>query len=129
MNFVKELRRLSEGCELGDVKDTLIKDVIIIGVTDKRLRERMLREPEINLDKAIQLGKTAEQTKLHSKELKDEFEVNEVRRKNREKEKQFSDFHEKNMILNCKFCGGSHLRKKCPAWGAKCFSCDRRNHS
>jgi len=56
-------------CEFGDLKDSLIR---IVGVTDDRLRERMLREPNLNLDKALQLGNSAEQTKTHVKELRQE---------------------------------------------------------
>jgi len=40
-------------------------------VTDDRLRERMLTEPDLNLDKALQLG-NSEQTKNHVKELRQE---------------------------------------------------------
>ena len=48
-NFVTELRKLSNKCTFGYLKDSLIKDMIICGVVDNSLRERMLREPDINL--------------------------------------------------------------------------------
>ena len=33
-------------------------------------------------------------------------------------------------IVNCKFCGRQHERKKemCPAWGQVCSKCNKRNH-
>ena len=34
MNFITELKRLSKDCELGNIIDSLIKDVIIIGIVD-----------------------------------------------------------------------------------------------
>ncbi len=39
--------------------------MIICGISDNALRERMLREPNINLQKAVELGQASEQTKLH----------------------------------------------------------------
>ena len=30
-------------------------------------------------------------------------------------------------ITNCKLCTGTH-RGKCPAWGARCMNCHRKNH-
>ena len=70
IDFVTELKRLSDECEFETLKDSLIKDMLICGVLDNHLRERMLREPEINLDKAIKLGQAAEETKKHSRDLK-----------------------------------------------------------
>ena len=72
MSFVTELKRLSGDCEFGTVKDSLIKDVVIIGVLEDSLRERMLREPDIELTKAVQLGQACEESKKHTMVLKDE---------------------------------------------------------
>ena len=32
------------------------------------------------------------------------------------------------MIKNCKYCGGSHLQAKFPAYGKKCNICFKNNH-
>ena len=32
------------------------------------------------------------------------------------------------MIKDCKYCGGSHLQAKCPAYGKKCNICFKNNH-
>ena len=42
-DFMTQLKKLSADCEFGELKDSLIRDVIIIGVSDNRLRERLLR--------------------------------------------------------------------------------------
>eukprot|EP00112_Aurelia_sp_Birch-Aquarium-sp1_P025750 Seg874.6 transcript_id=Seg874.6/GoldUCD/mRNA.D3Y31 product="putative protein K02A2.6" protein_id=Seg874.6/GoldUCD/D3Y31 len=62
--FTTTLRKLSQDCEFGDLKDSLIKDMITIGTNDKALQER---EPEINLDKCIKIGQAAEITRKHAK--------------------------------------------------------------
>ena len=48
-NFVTELRKLSNECSFEDLKDSLIKDMIICGVLDNSLRERMLRDQTLIL--------------------------------------------------------------------------------
>ena len=42
--FTLRLRRLAESCEFGDLKDSLIRDRLVIGTTDEGGRERLLRE-------------------------------------------------------------------------------------
>ena len=42
--FVTELKNLSEDCELGTLKDSLVKDIIICGVNDRQIKERFLCE-------------------------------------------------------------------------------------
>ena len=64
-NFVT----LSAECAFENLLDSLIKDMIICRVSDHALRERMLREPTLDLKKAIELCLAAEQTKVHSKQL------------------------------------------------------------
>ena len=48
--------------------------MIIVGITDNRLRERLLCEADLTLERCIQLGPAAEQTKLEVEEFK--LEVN-----------------------------------------------------
>ena len=69
-DFVTQLKKLSADCEFGELKDSLIRDVIIIGVSDNRLRERLLREPSLSLDNAIKYGQATEETKHHAKILR-----------------------------------------------------------
>ena len=73
--FMIQLKKLSIDCEFGGLKNSLIKDIVVIGVTDDSLRERILREPNLTLERAIALGLSAEQTKIHAKELKQEAEI------------------------------------------------------
>ena len=68
-DFVTELKKLSADCEFDVLKDYLIKDMIICGVTDNGIRNRLLREPKIDLKKVVELGHAAEQTKLHARQL------------------------------------------------------------
>ena len=62
-------------CEFGELKIFLIKNMIVIGVIDYSLKERTLTEPNLTLENARALGQSAEQTKTHAKELKQEEEI------------------------------------------------------
>ena len=67
--FATSLRKLSADCEFGGLNSSLIRDIIVVGVTSNRLREHMLREPSISLEQVIRLGQSAD-NRLSSKMLK-----------------------------------------------------------
>ena len=69
------LKNLFSDCEFRELKNYLIKDIVVIDVIDNFVRERMLREWNLTLEKAIALGKSTEQTKIRKKELKQEAEI------------------------------------------------------
>ena len=130
-DFVTELRQLSKECEFGELKSSVIRDLIIFGLSDNRLRERMLREPELTLQKAIELGQAADETKELVKELSCEVNspssIHQVSRSAKTTKPQKTNFragcNKCTMINNCKFCGKTHKRRECPAYGCKCHKC------
>lgn len=66
--FVLRLRQLAESCEFEQLKDSLIRDRIVIGTTDEGGRERLLRErPVPDLNRAIEHLRTAEVSREHRK--------------------------------------------------------------
>ena len=64
--FVTDLRRRAEHCEFGALKDSLIRE-IVVGINDPKLRERLLRETDLSLEKAINLCRITEQSKEQQK--------------------------------------------------------------
>ena len=65
--FVTDLRRKAEYCDFGAIKDSLIRDQIVVGINDPKLRERLLRETDLTLEKAIKLCRITEQSQNQSK--------------------------------------------------------------
>ena len=55
-DFVTELIKLSSECEFDNIQDSLIMDMIVCGTKDNLLRERLLRECDLTLCKAISAG-------------------------------------------------------------------------
>ena len=65
--FVTDLRRKAEYRDFGAIKDFLIRDQIVLGINDPKLRERLLRETDLTLEKAIKLCRITEQSQEQSK--------------------------------------------------------------
>ena len=68
-DFVTELKKLSSECEFDNLQDSLIKDMIVCGTKDNSLRERLLRECDLTLSKAISAGHAAEETRKHAHKI------------------------------------------------------------
>ena len=44
--YLASLRRLASSCEFAQLKEELIRDIIVLGTKDGGVRARMLREPD-----------------------------------------------------------------------------------
>ena len=69
-DFVNKLKTLSYECELKELRDSLIKDMIIIGTNNLCLQEKLLLETNLTQKFAIKTRQTAEATK-RQRELKE----------------------------------------------------------
>ena len=127
--FVTQLRKLSQDCDLGTLRNSLIKDIVIIGTNDKSLQERLLREPDIDLDKAINHGQAAELTKKQARVLQTDSNLRSaaaIVRKNNYS--QSNNKPKKELINQCKFCSYTYERRNCPAYNKLCNKCKKRGH-
>ena len=64
-----ELRKLSSKCEFDNLQNSLIKDMFVCGTKDNLLHERLLRECDLTLSKAISAGHYAEETLKHTHDI------------------------------------------------------------
>lgn len=64
--FVTDIKKLVKSCEFGEQTNSVLRDRIVLGIADAGLQERMLRESDLNLEKAIELGKSAELSKIRT---------------------------------------------------------------
>ena len=70
--FITELKTCARCCEFGDQHDSMIRDRIVFGVRDSRLKERLLRESsELTLEKAASICRAGEASSSQVKELED----------------------------------------------------------
>lgn len=71
-NYILELKRLAASCEYGNMKDQIIKDMIVSGTRDNRLRENLLKDNDLTLDKAITIAKASEKAQEQASLMKKE---------------------------------------------------------
>jgi hypothetical protein len=130
--YVTELKKRSSQCEFATLQDSLIRDMIVIGVMGTSLRERLLRMDNLSLEDAIKLGQAAEATKKHACELcrSQENQTIEALKLNQNNIQSRITKQENNEYISqpCKYCGTLHRRQKCPAFGKTCLKCNKLNH-
>ncbi|KAI5727291.1 hypothetical protein M8J77_000307 [Diaphorina citri] len=68
-NYVAVLNKMSYDCEFEKLREDLVKDILIVGMRNVQVKERLLREDNLDLDKAVRLCKTAEITSERMKTL------------------------------------------------------------
>ncbi|KAL4113758.1 hypothetical protein QTP88_017331 [Uroleucon formosanum] len=126
--YYADLRELVKSCELDTCEDKLLKTQIILGIFDKELQAKLLRE-ELTLEKTVKHCQIVEQSDVNRKLIQEDtktlFNIEAERNKGVQ-----SNFKEKNVkfINDCTRCGRSHKVNDCPAYGKICTQCGLKNH-
>ena len=63
--YVNKLRGLSETCEFGTQRGSLIKGHIVLGTKNKEVRATLLNQKKLTLDKALSVCRSSELTEQH----------------------------------------------------------------
>jgi hypothetical protein len=122
------------------MKDRMIRDKIVFSATGK-MKELLLREKTLDLQRAIEICRAYEMTSKQTQEMT-ALQVDKVTHRSdsacaaREnhrpgtESKSTEDEKETRVIRDCRFCGKSHeaQKLKCPAWGKTCRKCNGSNH-
>ncbi|XP_072153393.1 uncharacterized protein [Bemisia tabaci] len=136
--FLLALKKLSEHCNFKDLKMSLIRDRIIIGINNQVLRERLLGE-DYEFEKVVKLCRSIETGKLRANEMaSDASKTTSIDSVNNRRSQQNvsattptpSDHRQQSPAkqFNCRNCGYKHPIRQCPAYGQKCTLCQRLNH-
>lgn len=112
----------------------MIRDKIVFSVTDKSVTEKLLREPNLTLQKAIDICRASEIAKERINIMASAKKESEVRAfdmikgaKHKNKTFKASPLHNKKEKVSgtarsCTRCGQTHPPRSCPAYGVKCRS-------
>ena len=68
-HYVTELRVKASTCNFGALANSMIRDQLVSGVKSDQVRERLLRYPELPLEKTITAAKAAEVSIMQMKDL------------------------------------------------------------
>ncbi|XP_048582219.1 uncharacterized protein K02A2.6-like [Nematostella vectensis] len=123
-NFVSELKRLSLNCDFGALRDSLIRDRIVGGVTSDELRGELLKKPDLTLQTAHDYCRTYEATELQKYKFVPQTVVP-------SKTVSVQPVQVKKEQPSCKFCGYRHSfahPTRCPAFKRNCKICSKTGH-
>ena len=128
--FITDLKLLSMDCEYGELREEMICDRLVVGVYSEEVKEKLLQQPDLTLQKATEIIKAIEGSKQHVKTIGSEHSLNEVRCKTQKKQvaKQQHKLKQADNSKECTKCGRKHTQGQCPAYGKKCLKCQKRNH-
>ena len=119
--FLRDVLLKSQYCNFGELKNSMVRDQLVCGTKDSKLRARLLRERNLTLEKAIEYCKTAEIVESQNQAWEhSEAQLNAVRKKQREPKSSAKK--------ECMYCGRKHPPRTCPAWGKTCGVCHKKNH-
>lgn len=118
--FLRDLKKQAKLCNFGSLEESMIRDQVVFGTNNAKLREKLLSDKDLNLQKAEEICKAAELSALQSAAWsKESLHVDFTNRTNRTK---FAN------ATRCRNCNKVHAPERCPAYGKTCYACKKRNH-
>ena len=133
--FITALYSLVESCNYGDLRDEMIRDRIVVGISDSSLSERLQMMADLTLEKAMTLVRQREavhENQLTLKgQLKPEMRLESIQKQPpfKGKQKPPKNAYQAKTQHKCTRCGrSSHSRNQCPARDAECHKCHKRGH-
>ncbi|XP_077862889.1 uncharacterized protein LOC144345112 [Saccoglossus kowalevskii] len=127
--YITDLKVLAATCNFSTLHDSLIRDRLVCGIGDTRLRERLLRETDLDLDKCLQICRASELSKERIRTIEAPVVVHAVRQSHDKAQKSYKKTSSVS-LQSCKYCGKKHDhdKNKCPAYRKQCYNCKRMNH-
>lgn len=144
--FYTDLKLKAKTCKFDILRDSMIRDQIVFGISDHKTRERLLRETDVTLDKAVKICQSVEAAQRHLKVLdssstepatevayvnhKKTFNSQQGQKGKPKGRSSGKRFKRKSTPTACTRCGNMHEynKEKCAAYGKTCSKCGRPNH-
>ena len=132
-SYMSQLRLSLPECRYRNDSDELLKDQFIFGLYNKEIQDHLLGEisETDNSVKALYEARRIESKLAQRKMLgivtPAAISVEAIHRNFKAKSKS-KGFKSQADYTDCKFCGKSHDKGQCPAYGKICNNCGRKNH-
>ncbi|UYV76016.1 K02A2.6-like [Cordylochernes scorpioides] len=125
--YICRLRKLSSTCNYGAMTEEMIRDRLVLGIIDKQTKRQLISDPQLTLQKAIDVCKANESANKQIENLTKNTQE-EVNKLNIRKKTVYQNKMKKN--IPCRYCATfhEHNRQKCPAWNQTCRKCNKKNH-
>ena len=120
------LRKLAKGCAFSTITpEELLRDRLVFGISDNKVRERLLCESALTLKKTDEICRASESSSAQMKEVGKTDTVSAI---NTDKK----GGRQRNAISKqgkaCGNCGRNHEIGNCAARGRPCNECGKLNH-
>lgn len=126
--FMTENRTLAKNCDFVEL-DNMLRDKLVFGLREDSPRERLLRERDLTLQKAIDIARASELSRKQTQIMtSDNAERVDYVKKDRFKKHKHTEYKSLENKKKCKYCALTHLPRKCPAFGKTCKNCKGKNH-
>lgn len=142
--YLTVLQNLSLTCELDKLREGIVRDMFICGLSEDNnpIREQLLAEGDITLQKATEKAKAMEMSRKESTRLQEAsnfvggVQKNYQTKKKEDRAKAVAEPKSQSTrqstagaraAPSCARCGQVH-RFKCPAMGVTCRRCQKPNH-
>ena len=125
-SYMSELRLALPECKYRNDADELLKDQFIFGVYNKEIQDHLLGKIKetYNSVKSLYEARKIESKLAQRKMLwianQGLVSVDEIKN---------GKFKGKSQYTDCKYCGRSHSRGECPAFGKTCHHCGGKNRT
>ena len=131
VDYVSELRRLSEHCGFQDLEN-MLRDRLVCGVRDARIQKKLLAETGLTFKKAFETAQAVETAELQARELQAKGWGSEkpVHWINYDKPsgKPGQTKGPADQAQRCYRCGGKHNSSECRFKEATCRVCGKVGH-
>ena len=117
IDYLAAVNTLVNDCEVGSLRDELVRDRIVCGILNEKVRETLLRVDELTLQAAVDTCIAAE---ISAEQLRA------ITLCNAQPEPATSDVHE--VKKQCQRCTYYHVAGRCPAIGKSCLRCQKKDH-
>ncbi|XP_063365119.1 uncharacterized protein LOC134653655 [Cydia amplana] len=132
-DFLTDLQNRSMTCNFSDKREELVRDVIVIGLANTAMKERLLRTEDLTLQKTITMCRAAELSQKQVTELTNEIAATSVLNVSTVPVHNVNNVNTSRTrsvkTRKCYRCGNNWDRThQCPAIGCKCQKCGIPNH-
>ena len=132
--WVTDLRTKAAKCDFQTHESDMIRDKILFGVYDTRIKERLLREVDLTLERALDVCR-AEETSKHQMDTMGAAHTKiyavDTQKNVSHIGKHLTFSHQTGSNDKresaCQYCGHTHAPRQCPAYGKVCKKCSGRN--
>ena len=131
-SWLTDLRTKASRCEFGsaDVTDTMIRDKIVFGVRSERVKMKLLKQRDLDLNAAVEICRVDEVSTKQFQRMRQERtpsggNIDVIQGQKQPKRHVPQQGSQRGM---CHYCGSSYPYGQCPAYGKTCTNCNKRHH-